>query len=795
MLGNVRSSSTGGSIMAKFGTGQSVRRVEDQRFITGAGRYTDDINLPGQAYGYALRSPEAHARIVKIDVSEARAAPGVLTVITGAEIDAEGTNRLPCAVPMVNRDGSEGINPLRPVLCTDRVRHVGDHVAFVVAETLSQAKDAAELIAVEYKSLPTVTDTETAADSGRPLVHDDVPSNLAFDWQHGDPDAVDRALAGAAHVTKVRITNNRLVANPIEPRAAIGEVDAATGQVTLHACTQGGWLFTGPLAEVLKVAPEKIRVLTPDVGGGFGMKAFFYPEYALAVWAARQLGRPVKWTAERSSDGFLSDVMGRDHVTEAELGFDADHRIVCMRVLTTANMGAYCNLFAPFIPTGAALKVLPGVYDVKNLVYRVKGVLTNTTPVDAYRGAGRPESIYLMERLIDAAARELGEDPTELRRKNFVSTAAMPFKTVAGETYDSGEFARVMDAAVKEADWSRIAQRRSEAKARGMRRGIGMAYYIESTMGDPQEMAAIKFEPDGTVSVAVGTQSNGQGHETAYAQLLHERLGVPFEKIRIVQGDTALLKLGGGTGGSRSLTAEGMAIRDCADDVIERGRHYAAQELETAVGDIEYNRGTGEFGVIGTDRRIGILELAKKARETTNPPEGFEGGLDAEATAQIDAYTFPNGCHVAEVEVDSDTGVARIVNYVAVDDFGVVLNPMLVAGQVHGGVVQGIGQALYEHAVYDDNGQLLSGSFMDYCMPRADGVPAMQVSTIEVPCKNNPMGVKGCGEAGSVASPAAVINAIIDALADLGVTSVDMPATPQSLWRLIQEHRQPIAAE
>jgi aerobic carbon-monoxide dehydrogenase large subunit len=781
--------------MAKFGVGQSVRRVEDQRFITGTGRYTDDINLPGQTYGYALRSPEAHARIVSLDVAEAEAAPGVLAVITGAEIEANGTNELPCAIPMVNRDGSEGINPLRPVLCIDRVRHVGDHVAFVVAETPSQAKDAAELIAVEYESLPAVIDTETAADAGRPLVHDNVPHNLAFDWQHGDAEAVGRALAGAAHVTKVRIINNRLVANPLEPRAAIAQFDRASGRVTLETCTQGGWLFTGPLASVLKIEPEKVRVLTPDVGGGFGMKAFFYPEYALAAWAARQIGRPVKWTAERSSDAFLSDVMGRDHVTEAELGFDAGHRIVGMRVVTTANMGAYCNLFAPFIPTGAALKVLPGVYDIKSLVYRVKGVLTNTTPVDAYRGAGRPESIYLMERLMDAAARELGLEPTELRRRNFIAPSAMPFKTVAGETYDSGEFARVMDAAMAAADWAGFARRGDEAKARGMRRGIGMAYYIESTMGDPQEMAAIKFETDGTVSVMVGTQSNGQGHETAYAQLLHERLGVPFEKIRIVQGDTDKLRLGGGTGGSRSLTAEGMAIRDCADDVIERGRHYAAQELETAVADIEYDRGTAEFGVIGTDRRIGIFELAQKARETTNPPEGFEGGLDAEATAQIDAYTFPNGCHVAEVEVDPDTGVTQIVNYVAVDDFGVVLNPMLVAGQVHGGVVQGIGQALYEHAIYDDNGQLLSGSFMDYCMPRADGVPAMQVSTIEVPCKNNPMGVKGCGEAGSVASPAAVINAIIDALADLGVTSVDMPATPQSLWRLIQEHRQPIAAE
>src|SRR5919106_3868379 len=795
MLCRVRSISAGEGIMAKFGVGQSVRRVEDQRFITGTGRYTDDINLPGQAYGYALRSPEAHARITKIDVSEAKLAPGVLAVITGAEIEAKGTNELPCAIPMTNRDGSDGINPLRPVLCTDRVRHVGDHVAFVVAETPSQAKDAAELISVEYESLPAVVDPETAADAGRPLVHDNVPGTLAFDWQHGDADAVERALAGAAHVTKVRIINNRLVANPIEPRAAIGEYDADGGQVTLHACTQGGWLFTGPLAEVLKVEPEKVHVLTPDVGGGFGMKAFFYPEYALAAWAARQLGRPVKWTAERSSDAFVSDVMGRDHVTEAELGLDADGRIVGMRVLTTANMGAYCNLFAPFIPTGAALKVLPGVYDIKNLVYRVKGVLTNTTPVDAYRGAGRPESIYMAERLMDAAARELGEDPASFRRKNFIPSAAMPFKTAAGEVYDSGDFARVLDAALEEADWRGFAKRRAAPEARRLRPGIGMSYYIESTMGDPQEAAKISFEEDGTVSVMVGTQSNGQGHETAYMQVVNDRLGIPFENIRIVQGDTAKLKWGGGTGGSRSLTAQGMAIRDASDLVIERGKMFASLEFEAAVADIDFERSDGTFRVKGTDRAIGILELARNVRGKAPSLDAAPHGLDAEAMAKIDAWTFPNGCHVAEVEIDPDTGTTRIVNYVVVDDFGVVLNPLLVAGQVHGGVVQGLGQALMEHAIYDDSGQLLTGSFMDYAMPHAADMPSFRVSTVEVPCKNNPLGVKGCGEAGSVASPAAVINAIIDALEDDGVRAVDMPATPLAVWRLIQEHRQPIAAE
>jgi carbon-monoxide dehydrogenase large subunit len=779
--------------MAKFGVGQPVRRVEDQRFITGGGRYTDDIDLEGQAYLHVVRAPEAHARISAIEIDAAKAAPGVLAVITGAEYAKTGGNALPCGIPMENRDGSKGRNKLRPVLCTERVRHVGDNVAFVVAETPSQAKDAAELVAVEYDSLPAVAETETASQPGHPLVHDDVPGNLSFDWEYGDRAAVEAALAKAAYVTRLRVINNRLVANAIEPRAAIADYDPGAGAITLHTCTQGGWLLADILAGALKIDAAKVRILTPDVGGGFGMKAFFYPEYAMAAWASRLLGRPVKWTGERS-ETFLSDVMGRDHVTKAELALDADHRILGMKVETTANLGAYSSLFGPFIPTGAALKVLPGVYDVKHLVYRVKGTFTNTTPVDAYRGAGRPESIYLMERLMDAAAREVGEDPAEFRRKNFIPPSAMPFKTAAGETYDSGDFARVMATALQAADWGGFARRQTEAAARGLRRGIGMSYYIESTMGDPQEAAKIAFEDDGTVSVMVGTQSNGQGHETAYAQLVHDRLGVPFDQIRVVQGDTAKLKWGGGTGGSRSLTAEGMAIRDASDLVIERGKHYAAQELETAATDIEFAREAGEFRVIGTDRRIGILELAAKAR-TMTPPEGGTPGLDAEAMAKIDAWTFPNGCHVAEVEIDPDTGATRIVNYVAVDDFGVVLNPMLVAGQVHGGVVQGLGQALMEHAVYDDGGQLLAGSFMDYAMPHAADMPSMHVSTVEVPCKNNPLGVKGCGEAGSVASPAAVINAIIDALADLGVRRIDMPATPHAVWRVIQEHQRPIAAE
>jgi carbon-monoxide dehydrogenase large subunit len=780
--------------MAKFGVGQPVRRVEDQRFITGGGRYTDDIDLEGQAYLHVVRSPEAHARIRAIDIDAVKAAAGVLAVITGAEYAKTGGNALPCGIPMENRDGSKGRNRLRPVLCTERVRHVGDNVAFVVAETPSQAKDAAELVAVEYESLPAVAETETASQPGQPLVHDDVPGNASFDWEYGDRAAVEAALAKAAHVTRLRVINNRLVANAIEPRAAIADYDAQAGAVTLHTCTQGGWLLADILAGALKIDAAKVRILTPDVGGGFGMKAFFYPEYAMAAWASRALGRPVKWTGERS-ETFLADVMGRDHVTEAELALDADHRILGMKVETTANLGAYSSLFGPFIPTGAALKVLPGVYDVKHLVYRVKGTFTNTTPVDAYRGAGRPESIYLMERLMDAAAREVGEDRAEFRRKNFIPSSAMPFKTAAGETYDSGDFARVMDSALEAADWGGFARRKADAAARGRRRGFGMSYYIESTMGDPQEAAKITFEEDGTVSVAVGTQSNGQGHETAYTQLVHDRLGIPFEKIRIVQGDTARLKWGGGTGGSRSLTAEGMAIRDASDLVIERGKMFASQDFEAAVADIDFERSDGTFRVKGTDRAIGILELAAKVRGKAPEFPAIPHGLDAEAMAKIDAWTFPNGCHIAEVEIDPDTGATRIVNYVAVDDFGVVINPMLVAGQVHGGVVQGLGQALMEHAVYDDGGQLLAGSFMDYAMPHAADMPSMHVSTVEVPCKNNPLGVKGCGEAGSVASPAAVINAIIDALADLGVRRIDMPATPHAVWRAIQEHQRPIAAE
>ena len=764
--------------MSKFGIGQPVRRVEDQRFITGNGRYTDDINQPGQAYGYVLRSPTAHARIARIDTAAAEAAPGVLLVVTAAEYDAS----IPCLIPMQNRDGTDRADPRHPVLCKDEVNYVGDRVAFVVAETRMQAKDAAELIEVEYEDLPSVADTAGALAKGAGQVHPEAPGNLAFDWHFGDEAATDAALAKAARVVELELINNRVICNAMEPRAAVAVWNAADGKLTVETCTQGGWGHRDILAQNLGLEADRVRVITPDVGGGFGMKAFFYPEYSLTAHACRALNRPVKWTAERG-ESYLSDVMGRDHVTTARVGFDADHRIVGLKVDLIANMGAYYYQFAPYIPTGAALKVLPGVYDVKVLSYGVKGVFTNTCPVDAYRGAGRPESIYCMERLMDYAADQLGVDPIELRRRNFIKPEQMPFKTAAGELYDTGEFAKVMDTCLKKADWSGLAARRAKSQAKGRLRGIGMCYYIESTMGDPTEHAAIEFTDDGFVNVLVGTQTNGQGHDTAYSQVLHSRLNVPFEKIRIVQGDTDRIRAGGGTGGSRSLTAQGMAINDASDLVIERGKAFSAQHFETAAADIQFQDGT--FRVAGTDRAIGIMELAGKARAMA-PAMGMEGGLDAAATTNLSAWTFPNGCHIAEVEVDPDTGTIEILDYNIVDDFGVVLNPMLVEGQVHGGIVQGIGQALHESAVYDDSGQLLTGSFMDYTMPRADNMPSFDFSTVEVPCKNNAMGVKGCGEAGSVGSPAAVINALVDALAPLGVDHVDMPATPEKVWRLTQ---------
>lgn len=761
---------------SKFGVGQPVRRVEDQRFVTGSGRYVDDIVLDNQAYGHVVRSPVAAGTITGIDIADARQMDGVLAVITAEELEQTANNFLPIIAKSENQDKTMTKHHPRPVLARERVRYVGEPIAFVVAENSRAARDAAEAVMVDIDIGDTVVGTAAATEPGQPLVHDDIPDNLVFNWHHGDEAAVDAAFDAADHVTRLDLINNRVVANAMEPRAVNSDWNGGEGTLTVHTNTQGGWAIKSHMAKhILKIEEDAVQVLTPDVGGGFGMKIFVYPEHALTAFATRKIGRPVKWTGDRS-ESFLSDTQGRDHVTTAELALDADNHILGLKVTTQANMGAYMGQFAAFIPTGAALKVVSGIYDVKTVSYRVLGVYTNTTPVDAYRGAGRPESIYMIERLIDRTARERGIDPVELRRINLIPSSAMPFKTVAGETYDTGEFETVMDAAVARADIPGLAARKADAKARGKRLGVGLSYYIESTMGDPTEFADIRFEDGGVVTVGVGTQSNGQGHETAYAQVLAEKLGVPFEAIKIVQGDTTRIPTGGGTGGSRSLTIQAAAINVASDQVIDKAKDLAADDLEASPDDIEFD--LGSLKIAGTDRSVTLMALA----------EAHPGELDSRGEAKLDQWTFPNGCHVAEVEIDEQTGIPTVTKYTIVDDFGRVVNPLLVAGQVHGGVVQGIGQALLERTEFDESGQLLTGSFMDYTMPRADDVPSFDFNYLEVPSKNNVMGIKGCGEAGSLASPPAVMNALVDALWDGDATKVpivDMPATPLALWSLM----------
>lgn len=768
--------------MSKFGQSQPVRRVEDQRFITGKGRYTDDINLPGQVYGVMLRSPHAHAKILKIDTSTAQAAPGVLAVYTHADLKAANVGDLPCTIPLKNRDGSMRADPPRPALADGMVRHVGDPVAFVVAETAAQARDAAEMIEVDYDALPAAAELATAMEPGQPQIWPQAPSNRAFDWEIGDKARIDALFASAAKTVKLTLENNRIVVASMEARVALAAFDKDSGRFTLYTPTQGVWVQKKLLAKILGLPEEKFHVVTGDVGGGFGMKIFIYPEQVMTLFASRALGRPVKWTSDRG-EAFLTDTHGRANLTHAEMALDKDHNFLALRIHNIADMGAYLSTYAPMIPTMAGTKVLSSVYRFQGVYSRVEGVFTNTVPVDAYRGAGRPESNYIMERLIDVAARELGIDRAELRRKNYIPPTAFPWTSAMGLTYDSGEFENTSNTALKAIDWAGFEARRAEAKKRGKRRGIGMAYYLEATGGAPTERAEIRFAEDGFVEVYVGTQSTGQGHETAYTQIVAEQLGVDFDKVRILQGDSDAIPTGGGTGGARSLYSEGGAILKAKDGVVEKGKVVAADMLETAASDIEF--AAGRFRVAGTDRDVGIVEVAQEARKRSNAKAGEAVGLDTAADWQVQAITFPNGCHACEVEIDEATGVAEVVRYVVADDMGKVINPTIVKGQIHGGVVQGVGQALYENVVYDADGQLLTGSFTDYCLPRADNFPEIEVILCEVPCKTNPLGVKGAGEAGAVGSAPATINAVVDALADLGVKHVDMPATPQKLWRIL----------
>ncbi len=767
--------------MTKFGLAQSIRRVEDPRLLKGNGRYTDDIVLPRMLHGIVVRSPHAAAKLGMINTTAAASVAGVKAIYTAAELRADGIGPLPCAAPVQNRDGSDMANPPHLALAEGAVRHVGDPVAFIVADTAAAARDAAELMLVDYDVQPSITDMAHVIDADAPLVWPDVKQNIAFDWGIGDKAATDALFATAAHITSLTVVNNRVVVASMEARAAIADYDSASDRWTLYANTQGGWLIKNLLGAVFQTEPTKFRVITPDVGGGFGMKAFLYAEHALTCYAARKLGRPVKWASDRG-EAFLADTQGRDNVTLGELAIDKDGTFLALRTRNVANMGAYLSTFAPYIPTLAGGAVLSGVYNFQQIYANVLGVFTHTVPVDAYRGAGRPESNYLLERLVDAAARELNIDRAEMRRRNMVPQSAMPHATPVGKTYDAGDFATVLDAALTRMDYAGFAARRAEAARRGKRRGIGLAYYLEVTMGDPTERAEIRFAEDGFVDVYVGTQSTGQGHETAYIQLTSQRLGIDGEKIRVRQGDTDTIPVGGGTGGSRSLYSEGQAILITADSVIDKGKLAAAEALEAASADIAF--ADGRFSIVGTDRGIDIITLAATQRQKVAAGEPAST-LDAAEVVNVAEHTFPNGCHMAEVEVDPETGMVEIVRYRVCDDFGKTVNPMIVRGQVHGGVSQGLGQALLERTSFDASGQLVTGSFMDYALPRAADFPDIEVDLIEVPSVSNPLGVKGAGEAGSVGSPPALINAIIDALSVDGVTHIDMPATPESVWQAL----------
>ncbi len=762
----------------KFGAGQPVRRLEDDRLITGKGQYSDDIALPGTAHMVLLRSPHAHAKIRMIDTLAAREAKGVIAVFTHKDIAEAGLKPLPCVAIMPNRDGTPMVIPARHALAKERVCHLGEPVAAVVAETAAQARDAAELINVDYDELPAVVDT-TSALTAAPI-HPDTKSNIALDHELGDKAAVDAAFAKAAHVTILKLVNQRVVVNAMEPRACLGAYDQTAGKYTLYTGSQGVHGMRGAIAKLIfGIEDAKLRVVTKDVGGGFGMKSFIYHEYPLVLFAAKKLGRPVKWTSERA-EAFLSDTQGRDHVTEAAIALDKDHKILAVRTQTTAALGGYLSHFAPFVPTMAAPGMQVGVYAIPAFYTATKCVFTNTVPVDAYRGAGRPEAAYVIERLVDKAAAELKVDAAELRRKNFIKPEHMPYKFPAGGMLDSGQFADNMDDAMKRADWQGFKSRAANAKAKGKIAGIGMAYYVEKTAGG-FEMAHIEVRADGEVHVIAGTQSNGQGHETAYAQLVAERLEVPIEIVKVTSGDSDAIRAGGGTGGSRSLTMAGGAIGVAVKDVVEKGKAIASNELEAAAADIEY--ANGKFRIAGTDRSLGLFEVARIAKTQANV-ENVEG-IAADGEFKNPSNTWPNGCHICEVEIDPETGTTDITRYTIVDDFGKIVNPLLVEGQVHGGVVQGLGQAMGEIAVYDDtSGQLVTGSFMDYWMPRADNMPAMTFKTNEVPCKTNPLGVKGCGEAGTVGAAPAFVNAVVNALQPYGVDHVDMPLTPLKIWEI-----------
>lgn len=767
----------------KFAEGQPVPRREDPVLVQGQGRYTDDLGFPDQLYAVMVRSPYAHGVIREIDVAAARDMPGIVAVYTAADLAEYGA--FMNAMSLTGRGGAPMIKAERRALATDRVRFVGDPVACVVGASISEARDAAEAVGLEIDALPAVTDPEAALAPGAEQLYEAAPGNLVLDYQYGQAEEVEQAFAAAAHVTRVPLADNRIIVNPMEPRSAVGCYDAESGRWTLHVGSQGVFGLRNTIAkDILGVPHEKLRVVTGHVGGSFGMKMPPFPEYVCLLHAARMLGRPVKWTDQRS-ESFMSDSHGRAIDVTGELALDAEGRFLAVRISGVADMGAYLTQVSPLFSTVNIAKNVVGVYRTPLVDVSIRCAYTNTSPVGAYRGAGRPEGNYYMERLIEAAAAELGRDSLELRRLNHIRPEEMPYSTPVETNYDSGEFTAMLDHALKAADWDGFAARRAQSRARGRLRGRGIGHYLEVTAPPMNEMGGIRFEADGTVTIITGTLDYGQGHWTPFAQILSARLGVPFEKITLLQGDSDELIAGGGTGGSKSLMASGAAIVEASAIVIEKGRRIAAELLETGIGDIEFER--GRFEVVGTDRGIDIMALAERLRGGIHLPEGVPDTLDVAHVHQSAPSAYPNGCHIAEVEIDPETGIAEVVRYLMVNDFGTIINPLMVEGQLHGGVVQGVGQALMEHTVYDSEGQLVTGSFTDYQLPRAENMPAMVFESRPVPARTNLLGAKGCGEAGCAGALPSVMNAVMDALREVGVDHIDMPATPQRLWQAIRE--------
>ncbi len=788
--------------MSATGIGASVKRKEDIRFITGKGHYVDDINRPGQAYANFLRSPHAHATIDKIDTAAALKSKGVVAVFTGDDIAADKVGGLPCGWMIHSKDGSPMKAAAHPALAQGKVRYVGDHVAVVIADTYAQARDAAEKIAVGYTELPAVVDLAKAMSPDEAQIHEAAPNNTIFNWHLGDKAATDAAFASAAHVTKLDIVNNRLIPNAMEPRAAVGEYDSGADALTLYTTSQNPHVARLVLSAFIGLTPEnKLRVIAPDVGGGFGSKIFIYAEETVCAWAARKIDRPVKWTAERT-ESFLADAHGRDHVTHAELALDASGKITGLRAHTIANLGAYMSTFSSFVPTYAYAPLLSGQYDIPNIYAEVDAVYTNTAPVDAYRGAGRPEAAFVIERLVEIAARQTGRDPAEFRRVNFVKS--FPHQTPVLMTYDAGDFAAALDKALELADYKGVGARKAASAAKGKLRGVGFSAYIEACGVAPSqvvgalgggvglwESAEVRVNPVGTVEVLTGCHSHGQGNETTYAQLVSSRLGIPIENVSVIHGDTDKVQFGMGTYGSRSGAVGMSALSKALDKIEAKAKKVAGHVLEASEGDIEFK--DGKFTVKGTDKSVDFSSVALNAY-TAHKFNGqeLEPGLKECAFWDPINFTFPAGVHICELEIDPQTGVVTIDRWTAVDDFGKLINPMIVEGQVHGGIAQGVGQALLEGAHYDSYGQLLTASYMDYCMPRADDLPSFKVETVETPCPSNPLGLKGCGEAGAIAAPPAVINALTDAL---GHEDVRMPATPQVVWRAAQKAVTKRAAE